>query len=178
MNNRINKKNYIVNKKKQKNREKFKHIDQRFIHSMRRFLKEHGDAFILVFVAIIILAHKRRAITVHRKIIAHFAGVCETTVSRIVNDLYEAGLITIHQHRTTNGHLHNTYVLSNVLNLFKVRRNFFSAIKYSLSEYVTMLKDSLLTLYKNIKILVSKKRYNFRKELHILQRDTHCILRE
>lgn len=139
---------------------KFQNLSQS-IFKTHSFFKRETESFALVFMALKVLARGKGCAYTHREDVAALAGVSVSTVSRCTSRMYNYGILSIQTRRTSNGHSHNSYYFSNVFKLSKIKKKIFSAIKYSLSEYVTLLKEFLVSLFKNMyKIHSSSVRYS------------------
>lgn len=152
--------------KKRKNLNVFQHISQKFVQKTISFFYPKTDAYTLVLLAIRALSSDRGICRAPRSVVACMAGVSEATVSRMSHCHWEDGLLTIHSYRSSDGKQHNYYVLSKAFTCVrKVQKYFFSAIKRSLSEYVTLLREKLISLFRKKKISIYKKRYNTRNKI-------------
>lgn len=140
-----------------------------------KWFNSHSDSYLLTLLSLMVLTRGKSHARVTREDIAALAGVHPDTISRATSQLHEEGLLAIHSWRTSDGKQHNLYILSRLFYFHKLKRKIFSAIKYSLSEFVRLLKESLLTLYKRRKQFDgSDKSYSLFKKYLYLKRVYLC----
>jgi len=148
----------------------FNHLNQEF-WKFRKFFRKKSDSYILTLIGLLYYRGKNKVCYPSVPTLANLIGVCDRTVQRSIDEIEADGLVAVYNpYKEGKCYRPNSYLLSQVFNLTRVQKKIFSTLKSSLSEYVTLLKDSLLSLYRNmIQILVSNIRYSYLEKRKILR---------
>lgn len=140
---------------------KFQHINQSF-WKLKKFFSKKSDGYLLTLLTLLrFIGEDKKVCWPSVPTMAKMTGVCDRTIQRNINKLELDGLLAVcYQHLHGRYYQSNVYRLSNVLRLPKIKKRLVQVLISCLSEYVTLLKDSYLSLY--------------RKKILILNKDTIC----
>jgi len=132
-----------------KNTFNFQHLNQGFWNT-KKFLGDKTDCYILTLTALLYYRGSRKVCYPAVSTLASFAGVTGRSIQRAIRELQADGLVAVYNPYKEGKHYRtNSYLLSNVFNLEKVKKQLFSVLKSSLSEYVTLLKEQALYIFRN-----------------------------
>jgi len=152
---------------------KFREINQGF-WKLKKYFSGHADSFNLAVFFFLNEQNKygSRVLLHDQEKIAKAIGISVRHVRRILDKLIKDGLIAKKITRYKSK-LRTYYMLSKALSLLRIQKKIFKIIKSCLSEYVLLLKDSFVTLYKKAKRNLVKKIYNSNKEKFVQPQHTY-----